>query len=225
MEKYLPVIKTCRLFAGIATPDLKKLLHCLGAARAGFEKNCFIFHTGDAAGLTGIVLSGRVQVLQEDYWGNRSILTQLEPGGTFGEAVTCAEIQTLQPSVLAVEKSDILLLDCNRIMACCSTPCAFHTDMIKNMVRILAGKNIYLTQKIWHITRRTTREKLLSYLSAWAARAGDSAFEIPFNRQELANYLSVDRSALSNELSKMRDENILRCRRNYFELLRERVRK
>jgi CRP-like cAMP-binding protein len=221
MEKYLPVIKSCRLFAGIATPDLEKLLHCLGAARSGFEKNRFIFHTGDVAGVTGIVLSGRVQVLQEDYWGNRSILTQLEPGGIFGEAVTCAEMLTQQPSVLAVEKSDILLLDCNRIMACCSTPCAFHTDMIKNMVRILAGKNIYLTQKIWHLTRRTTREKLLSYLSAQAARAGNSAFEIPYNRQELANYLSVDRSALSNELSKMRDKGILRCRRNHFELLKE----
>jgi CRP-like cAMP-binding protein len=219
MEKYLPVIQTCHLFEGIEPSDLPVLLDCLAATRASFEKNSFIFMAGDPARSVGVVLSGRAHILQEDYWGNRSILTWIERGGLFGEAMACAEIPRLPVSVIAAEASDVLLINCGRIVAICPSACPFHARLVKNMVRILANKNVTLTQKIEHLTRRTTREKLLSYLSEQADRAVSDSFEIPFNRQELAEYLSVDRSAMSNELSKMRDENLLRYRRKYFELI------
>lgn len=219
MEKFLPLLKTCPLFAGIEKNDLQKLLHCLAAIESRVGKNSFIFTADERVISVGIVLSGAVHVLQEDFWGNRVILTRIEPGGLFGEAFAFAEVEKLPVSVVAAEESVVLLMDCKHIAAPCGSACAFHAQLIKNMMRILAGKNILLTQKIRHITRRTTREKLLSYLSGQALQAGGSAFDIPFSRQELADYLSVDRSALSAELSKMRNENILRCRRSHFELL------
>lgn len=219
MKKYLPILKKCPLFAGIGDSDLETLLDCLSASSASYEKNSFVFRMDDTVTAIGIVLSGRVHVLKEDFWGNRTILNHIEPGGLFAEAFSCAEIPKLPVSVIAVEKSEILLVDYRRIIGTCPSACAFHAGLIQNMIRILAGKNIMLTQKLEYVTRRTTREKLLSYFSAQARQAGGNAFEIPYNRQELADYLSVDRSAMSGELCRMRDDGILRFRKNSFELL------
>lgn len=219
MKKYLPTIKKCPLFAGIDDSGLKTLLDCLSASLVPYEKNSFVFMADDAVTNIGVVLSGRVHVLKEDFWGNRSILDHIGPGGLFGEAFSCAEVPKLPVSVIAAEKSDILLVDYRRIIRTCTSACAFHTGLIQNMMRILARKNVMLTQKLEYVTRRTTREKLLSYLSAQAGQAGSNSFEIPYNRQELAEYLSVDRSAMSGELGRMRDDGILRFHRNSFELL------
>lgn len=197
---------------------MRALLDCLSAVERHYEKNSFIFMENDAVTSIGVVLSGKVHIVQEDFWGNRTILAETGPGGLFGEAFSCAETEKLPVSVLAASDADILLIDYRRIITTCSSACIFHTGLIKNMLWILAGKNIMLTQKIEILTKRTTRQKLLSYLSAQAIQAGSHSFEIPFNRQELAEYLSVDRSAMSNELGKMRDEGILSFARNRFEL-------
>jgi len=219
MEKYLDVLKKCPLFAGIGESELLTLLDCLSAIERNYDKNNFVFMTDGIVTLIGIVLSGSVHVIREDFWGSRTILARIEPGELFGEAFSCAETEKLPVSVLAAEASDILLIDYRKIITTCSSACTFHTGLIKNMLRILAKKNVMLTQKMEFITQRTTRDKLLAYLSAQARQAGNNTFEIPFNRQELAEYLSVDRSALSNELSKMRDDGILTFRRNHFTLL------
>jgi CRP-like cAMP-binding protein len=223
MEKYAPVLKTCPLFAQIAEPELRELLNCLRAARSVFGKNRFILREGDSPQALGVVLSGRVHIVQADYGGNRFILAQMEAGELFGEAFVCAQAAKLPLSVVAAEKSEILLLNYRKVVAVCAQSCSFHVRLIKNMLRILADKNIALTQKVKHITRRGARAKLLSYLDAQARQAGGPCFAIPFNRQELADYLAMDRSAMCNELSKMRRENILRCRRNHFELLGENI--
>ncbi|MDR1922509.1 MAG: Crp/Fnr family transcriptional regulator [Candidatus Adiutrix sp.] len=203
---------------------MSALLACLSAVQRGFEKGEPVFSAGDDAAPVGVVLAGGVNVMQEDYWGNRMILAHIEPGGLFGEAFSCAGAGELPVSASAVEKSEILLIDCGKIVATCSSACAFHAGMIRNMLQILARKNIALVEKIGHLSRRTTREKLLSYLSSRAKAAGSPAFDIPFNRQELADYLAVDRSAMSAELSKMRDENLLRYSRSHFELMGEETR-
>ncbi|MDR3231188.1 MAG: Crp/Fnr family transcriptional regulator [Synergistaceae bacterium] len=224
MKKFLPAmlpaIKKCALFATVDESDLEALLNCLGATTDVFEKNDFIFRVDDAAVSVGLVLSGGVHVLQEDFWGNRAIVARVESGDSFGEAFSCAGVEKLPVAVVAAERSEVLFLDYGRTAGVCSSVCPFHVGLIENMMRILAEKNIALTQKMEHLTRRTTREKLLSWLSEQARRAGSNSFEIPFNRQELAEYLSVDRSAMSAELSKMRKENLLRCERSRFELLR-----
>jgi CRP-like cAMP-binding protein len=166
----------------------------------------------------GIVLSGSAFVLQEDYWGNRNILSNIGVGGIFGESFSCAEAAALPVSVIAKEDSVILLINVKKILTICSTACAFHTSLIMNLMRILANKNRYLTRKIEHITKKTTREKVLSFLSECAVQGGKNTFEIEFNRQELADYLSVERSALSAVLSKMKEEGIIDYYKNTFRL-------
>ncbi len=219
MIGYLSALKSCPLFADISAEQLESLLNCLDASEKSFGKNKFIFLAGEPAVSVGIVLSGSVTILHEDFWGNRSILMRLGPGDLFAEAFSCAGSEPLPVSAIADEKTTIMLIDCRRIISTCSSSCVFHASLIKNLLVILAQKNIQLTRKIEHLTKHSTREKLLSYLSSQAQAAGKSKFDIPFNRQELADYLSVDRSAMSAELGKMRDEGLLRFERNHFELI------
>ena len=219
MEEYFGIIKKCPLFIGVNDSELKVLLKCLSARNRCFEKNDFIFTEGEKSQLVGIVLHGSAYILQEDFWGNRTILARAETGHLFGEAFSCAEVEKLPISVVAAEKSNIMLIDCKRIITACSTACTFHSLLIQNMMRNLARKNILLTQKIESVTRRNTREKLLTYLSRQSIEAGSNCFVIPFNRQELADYLSVERSAMSAEISKMKAAGLIRTNKNEFELL------
>jgi CRP-like cAMP-binding protein len=219
MEKYFSVIKSSRLFANIKDDNLSALLSCLSAIYKSYKKGDYIFSTGDKAVYVGLVLDGSVNVIQEDFWGNRTIVTHSGAGDLFGEAFACAEATNLPVSVIAVENAEILLIDFNRIITTCSSACEFHAQLIKNILGILSQKNITLIQKIEHISQRTTREKLLSYLSEQAKINNSATFEIPYNRQELADFLSVDRSAMSTELSKMHSEGIVRYNRNHFELI------
>ncbi|MDR2394448.1 MAG: Crp/Fnr family transcriptional regulator [Treponema sp.] len=215
----MEILKACALFTGIDEADVGAILECLGARQKHYEKNTFVFIADtplSAAIPVGILLSGRVHLIQDDFWGNRSIIAQVKPGGLVGEAFACGELSRLPVSAFAAEASDMLLVDYKRIITLCSSVCAFHSRLIRNIIRILAEHNSILIQKIEHITRRTTREKLRSYLSREAQKAGTSHFDIPFNRQELADYLGVDRSAMSNELCKMRNEGILNFDRNHF---------
>ncbi|MDR3114850.1 MAG: Crp/Fnr family transcriptional regulator [Treponema sp.] len=218
---FMEIISGSSLFSSIDEADVRAILDCLGAYQQHYAKNTFVFIADTpltSAIPVGVLLSGRVHLIQDDFWGNRSIIAQVEPGGLLGEAFACGELRRLPVSALAVEASDMLLVDYKRILTLCSSVCVFHSRLISNMIHILAEHNIRLLQKIEHITRRTTREKLRSYLSSQALRAGNSRFDIPFNRQELADYLGVDRSALSSELGKMRDEGLLQFDRNHFVL-------
>ena len=217
--EYIKIIKNIELFSGIDETDLSALLACLSARNAHFEKGSIIFLSGERIRSFGIVLSGQVQIYQEDYYGNRSILGHVGPGGLFAESFACAEVQELPVSVQASAESELLFIDCTRIASPCANACAFHASLIRNLLNMIAKKNIALTQKIEFTAKRTTREKLLAYLSAEARRAKSSHFEIPFNRQELADYLAVDRSALSAELGKLRDDDVLKFSKNQFELL------
>ncbi len=216
----LDIIKTCPLFSGIADAELAALLGCLAITAKNCAKDDFVFTTGERSGPMGLVLSGSVHIVQEDFWGRRTILTRIVPGELFGEAFACAGLERLPVSALAAEAAEIILFDYRKIASPCARACACHSGLINNMLRILARKNVFLVQKIEHLSRRSTREKLLAYLSARARETGQSNFAIPFNRQELADYLAVDRSAMSSELSRMREEGILEFKRNEFELFK-----
>ncbi|MDL2225602.1 Crp/Fnr family transcriptional regulator [Eubacteriales bacterium OttesenSCG-928-M02] len=219
MEHAIKTLKESPLFLGIAQEDIPGMLACLSAERRTFPRRAYIFHAGDRAGDIGIVLSGGVHIIKEDYWGNRTILAQVGPGDLFGEAFSCAGVERLAVSAVAVEESEILFLHYRKIITQCSSACIFHQRLIENLIQVLAQKNIYLTQKMEVLTKRTTREKLLSYLSTQAVEVGKGSFTIPFNRQELADYLSVDRSAMSTELGKMQAEGLLLFEKNRFTLL------
>lgn len=219
MEKYFDIIRKCPLFNGIEDKDLFGLLSCLDAKVMSFEKKYTIFTEGSQAKYLGIVLSGSAQIVQIDYYGNRSILCGIEPSELFGEAFACAETEAIPVSVIANEACEVLLIDCNRVLHTCSNACSFHQTLIFNLMKDIATKAILFQQKIEIISRRSTREKLLAYLNVQARKTGKHSFDIPFDRQELADYLEVDRSGLSAEISKLRKEGILNSNKNSFELL------
>ena len=158
-------------------------------------------------------------VQKEDYWGNRSIIQSVEAGEMFGEAYAAPESGPLLSDVVAVADSTVLLFDVFRVLTVCSAACRFHSMVVQNLVFAVAEKNRQLVQKLGHMAKRSTREKLMSYLSEEAKRQGSSVVTIPFNRQQLADFLSVDRSAMSNELGKMRDEGLIEFEKNRFTLL------
>lgn len=216
MEKYLELLKTVSLFRDIEITDIKSLLICLSAKKENFKAKEAIFLAGDKAEYVGIVLSGQVQVVKEDFYGNKNIVASVEKGELFGEAFACADIKIIPVSVFATEDCEIMLIDYKRIITTCPHNCSFHSKLIYNMLRIVANKNIMLSRKIEFISKRTTKEKLLAYLSSEAKKAGSNSFNIPYNRQELADFLSVDRSAMSAELCKLRDNGILEFDKNNF---------
>lgn len=209
-----------RLFDGIEGSELADLLDCMGARVVSYAREQFVFLAGDPVSGMGIVCSGSVQVVREDVFGNRAILAKLQEGDLFGEVFACAGVERLPVSVVAMEAAQILLVDFRKIVSTCSSNCPFHGRLIENMLGILADKNLMLNRKIEALSARSTRGKLLAFLDAQARTAGSRHFRIPFNRQELADYLSVDRSAMSAELGKMRDEGLLRFRRDEFQLLK-----
>ena len=218
MKKFLLILEKCPLFHYINTEDLVALLGCLAPEIRDFRKKETIFSEGSSARFVGIVLSGQAQIERTDYYGNRSIQAVVEPGELFGESFACANVP-FPVNVTASEDSQVLLIDCKKIILPCSHACSFHGQLIMNLLHVVAMKNILLNQKAEITGKRSTREKLLAYLSMQAKRQGKSTFSIPFDRQELADYLQVDRSGLSNEISKLRDEGVLASKKNQFTLL------
>ncbi len=222
MKKYFAVLRSCPLFRGIAEEDLTAMLGCLGANAARFVKGETILSEGEPVRSIGIVLSGSAQVIQVDYFGNRSIVANLEPSELFAESFACAGVKEMPVQVVAKEEDTaVLWIDPLRITRPCGRDCGFHRTIIDNLLNITATKNLVFQQKVSILSKRTTRDKLMAYLMLQAKKNRKSSFSIPFDRQELADYLGVDRSGLSAEISKLRREGVLRCRRNHFELLQK----
>lgn len=219
MNQFHPVLERCSLFDGIRTEDLGPMLGCIGGRTLSAAKGQSIFREGDPATYVGMVLSGAVRLVREDYYGNRSIVAHIGPAELFGETYACAGVQSLPVSVVADEDSTVLLMDCRRITLTCSSACAFHSRVIFNLLRLVAEKNLVYDQKIQITSKRSTREKLLAYLMHQAKLQGSNSFSIPYDRQELADYLEVERSGLSSEISKLRKEGIIESERNHFKLL------
>jgi CRP-like cAMP-binding protein len=213
--------KTCPLFVGIDDGDLASLLACLSGTERTYMKGEIVLFAGSKPTAVGVVISGSVHITKEDYFGNRNIIAKIGMGGLFGEALVCAKAEAAPVTVTASEDSNVLLVNYSKIITTCPTACVFHMTLIRNMLHLLALKNISLVNKLEHVTKRTTQEKVLSYLSEQAQRRGSNIVEIPFDRQEMADFLSVERSALSAELSRLRDDGVIRFRKNRFELLAE----
>ena len=219
MKKYQEILKKCPLFGGIRDEDLERMLVCLGATVGHFDKKYTVFAEGSPAKHVGILLSGSLQIIRIDYYGNRSILSEIEAGEVFAEAFACAEISSIPVTVIANEPCEVMLIDCQHILHTCSNNCEFHQQIIYNLMKDLATKTIDFHQKIEVTSKRTTRDKLLTYLIFKSKEAGKNSFDIPYNRQELADYLEVDRSGLSAEISKLRNEGILESTKKHFVLL------
>ncbi len=221
MKEYVPIMTRCSLFQGIRPEELSPMLACLGARVSEVRKNQVIFREGDPAKYVGVVLTGAVQLVREDFCGNRSIVAHVGPTELFGESYACAGASALPVSVVASEDSRVMLIDCRRITVSCSSACAFHSRMIYNLLQVVAKKNLVFDQKIEITSKRTTREKLMAYLLTQAKLQGSNSFTIPYDRQALADYLEVDRSAMSAEIGKLRRDGVIDCRRSHFTLLQK----
>ena len=218
MKEFLPILRSSSLFSGVSEEELAAMLSCLDTRMEAFPKEAFLLRTGDTVESIGIVLSGSVLVIQEDIWGNRNILSRAGPAQTFAAAFACAPGSILNVSVIADTPTTVLFLNVKRILHVCPSACSHHSQIIQNLLGELAEKNLRFSEKITHMGQRTTRAKLMSYFSAEAQRLGTYEFDIPFSRQQLADYLAVERSGLSLELGKMRDEGLLDFYKNHFVL-------
>ena len=215
MKECLPIIKArSGLFRGIEESELEKLFGCLEARKQTYRKEEYILREGEQTKVLGLVLSGSVLIVQEDVWGGRNVLSVLGPGQCFAEVFACVPGSVLNVSVEAKEDTTILFLNVGRILSICPDGCSFHAQLIQNLLIDMAQKNRKLSEKITHMAKRSTREKLLSYLSEQAVKNKSSEFEIPYNRQQLADYLGVIGS-----LSAWIDEGMLTFHKNKIRLI------
>ncbi len=216
MKEYFSVLRTSRLFEGIPENEISVMLTCLDAQKKSYPKDAYVLRDGDTVDSIGLILSGNVLIIQEDIWGNRNILSKTGAGQTFAAAFACAPGSKLNVDVVTETPAAVLFLNVKRILTICPSACSHHRRIIQNLVGELAGKNLCLNSKLTHMGQRTTRAKLMSFFSAEVKRLGTYEFDIPFSRQQLADYLGVERSGLSSELGKMRDEGLIEFHKSHF---------
>ncbi|CAC9934308.1 cyclic nucleotide-binding domain protein [Aedoeadaptatus coxii] len=205
-----------QLFRGISESEITELLLCLEAHERSFQKGDTIFRAGSSVDEFGLVLSGSINIVVNLYWGNSIIFGHVGKGEVFAENYAAVPGKELACDVVACENTRVLFLKMQSVMTTCRMGCAYHNRIIQNMLRISAQKNLNMSSRMMHTASKSLRERLLSYLSEQALERGSAHFTIPFNRQQLADYLAVNRSAMSNELSKMQEEGLITYRKNEF---------
>lgn len=218
MKEYIPVLQKTQLFSGISEEDTAVMLECLQAKLRTYKKGEFVVRQGEHISNIMVLAAGKLHIQRDDHWGNRSIISMISAAEMFGEAYAAPDSSPMPNDVLAVEDSAVIFFDVNRIITVCPSACRFHSMVVRNLFFAISEKNRKLVRKLSFMSERTTREKLIAYLSEEAKRQNSSSFSIPFNRQQLADFLAVDRSAMSNELCKMRGEGLLEFEKNRFVL-------
>lgn len=206
------------LFKGLSEEDIKKVLPCLKPEEKSYKKNEIILHTGDTTNKVGMVMTGGVNIFVVSYWGQGQIFGHVKIGEIFGENYAAVPSKELLCDVIAAQNTEIIFFDFQALVSTCQKSCPYHNELILNLIRIAARKNLLFSSRMIHTSSKSIRDRVSSYLSEQATINNSDHFSIPFNRQELADYLNVDRSALSNELSKMRADGLLDFYKNSFEL-------
>lgn len=214
---HLEILMKSYLFSGIGNEEVEHLLKCLSVNEKAYGKDEILITAGEKISCIGIVLEGEAQIIHEDYWGNRIIFSELRESSVFGEVFAVLD-RPSEVSVVATSPAKVLWLKISGLLTVCNQTCAYHNRLIKNLLVSISEKSLMLTRKMNHIGKKTTREKLLAYLSSESMKAGSAKFIIPFDRQDLADYLFVDRSALSSEISKLKKEGIIKNKKNEFEI-------
>ena len=217
IKEFSGLIRSVALFKGLELPELETMLACIGAEMKSVRKGGIVLLAGDEPRQVGLVLEGLLHVIREDYNGNRSLLAAAAPGDLFAEALCCAEVSESPVTVTARADSVVELLSFARIISTCPNSCAFHTKLISNMLGLIAGKNLSLQSRMEIVSLKSVRAKVKRYLETLVPAQGRN-ITIPFNREELADFLCVERSALSHELAKMRKDGLIEYRKNRFVL-------
>ena len=207
------------LFDGLSPEDRRAIMGCVGYHIHSYKKGQTVVFEDDHVRHIGILLSGCVDMIKEDIWGNKTLLLRIRKDGLFGESFACCEDNTSIVSFVVSQDAQIIFMPFDRVMHSCSMSCSFHHQLLENMVKIIAGKNRDLMRKIEVVSKKTLREKILAYLSLQAQAQDSQVFEIPLGRVEWAEYLCANRSALTRELAKMQEEGLIRYQQNFFEIL------
>jgi len=218
MEEFIELAKKNLLFKNITSEEIKSIAPCLNPKKKSYKASEYIYDAGDFIVNIGLINSGSVLLIEDDYWGNRNIIRHFSIGEFFGEAYALSRTP-LNLSVIAKENCEIFFINVNAIMHTCNKNCSFHNVLINNFISLLAKKNILLSSKMENVTKRNTKEKIMSYLSSYSKLIEQNEFSIPFDRQQFADYLCVDRSALSSELSKLKAKKLIDFKKNHFILL------
>ena len=205
-----------QLFRDLQEEEIKTLLECLHAFKRNYKKGETILSDGSVTENIGIVLSGMALISCNDIWGNTSVLGNAAPGSVFAEVYACIPGQPLLVTVSAAEETCILFINARRILTTCTNACPVHARLARNLLTVCAYKSLQLSQRILHTSAKSIRGRLMSYFSECAKRSGSNSFLLPYNRQQLADYLNVDRSTMSNELSKMQKEGLLTYKKNHI---------
>ena len=217
MEELIKNLEECILFKNIENSQILPLLNCLEYKIKEYKKNQLVFQNGCKTNKGGIVLNGALQIVQYDYFGNRSILSRIEENQLFGISYSLCNL-ALQICIEASTDSVILFINADKITTPCKKLCQNHIVLMNNLLNILARKNVNLNQKIECLSKRTTREKILNYLTQKSIENNSKTFNIPHDRQGLADYLCVERSAMSAEITKLQKEGLIKTKKNYFEI-------
>jgi len=218
LKNYLRVIIPAELFRDIEAADLETMLGCLGAEIKDVEKDGIVLLAGDRPTHVGMVLEGQLHVIRDDFDGNRTLIAAVAPGELFAEAFCCAGVTESPVSVVAAAPSRIMLMSFSRILHTCPSSCAHHAKLIENMLWIIANKTLMLHNRMEIVSMKSVRMKVLRFLESFAQKQGKD-LTIPFNRDEMAEFLCVDRSALSHELMKMKHEGLIEYRKNRFKII------
>lgn len=219
MKQNIELLRQAKLFSGVGDEDISAMLDCMQSNTVSYKKSEYVYRQGEHIDNIAILVKGKLLIQRDDFWGNRTIINSVSPGEIFGEAYVAPESGSILNDVVAETDCEIIFINISRMLNVCSNSCRFHSTVIQNLFFAISEKNRNLVQKMVHISKRSTRAKLISYLSDEAKKNNSNSFTIPFNRQQLADFLSVDRSAMSNELCKMRDEGMLEFNRSHFTLL------
>ena len=217
-EQYWPILLESPLIEGFAQEEIALLLSLYQNGIRTYKKNEIIFEAGEKVEEIGVILDGDVDTIQEDFWGNQMLLGRFRKGQIFADSFVLASAAGLPFTVYSVKKSAVLFLDYKRMLEPNPKICGMHARLTRNLLSISAKKNMFLLRKINQLTRRTVREKIMAYLSAEAEKRGTSTFTIQYNRQSMADYLGIDRSSLSSELSRLQKEGVLSYYKNSFTL-------
>lgn len=219
-EDYLPILSSLPLFYGIREVELQNMLGCLGGYIKTYKKDEFIIMKEDEVNHVGIILKGKVQMIREDLWGNRSVLVLLHQGELLGETFVCGEQEKSTVSFQTGAETILLLLPFKKVMCSCSMACTFHHRLIENMVTLIANKNVALMDKVDVLSKKSLREKIATYLMQEAVKNKSTYFDLPLGRVQMAEYLCADRSALTRELNVMKEEGLIDFERNSFRVLK-----
>lgn len=211
-------IKDSELFSGISEDNIADMLLCMGAVRTEYDKGNYIIRAGEEVTRIGIVESGVIQIIKEDADGECSLISRLLSGGYFAEALCCGNVKASPVSAVTETRAVVVMLDFYKILNVCSNTCVFHSKLIENMLRVVALKNLHLQERMEYLSKKTIRKRVMKYLKN-ASGGKEGAFEIPFNREELSEYLCIDRSALSRELMRLKEEKVIDYWKNQFKLL------